>query len=204
MSEFNDFFDVYRDKIPPVSDVERFKYCQYHQLLVEWSVKFNLVSKTSLQNAFDAHFVDSIWIADTAIKYRPKPFVDLGSGAGFPGLVLAIRHSVPVELVERTGKKRTFLEAVVSALGLNTTVKPELAPVKTPIVIMARAVMPPSQMLRDLIRQLAPGSRVVLPLTRNTEVSADPKHFSMIETAQYTLPISSAERSISVFSRCST
>lgn len=95
----------------------------YEELLVEWQGKFNLVSNSTLDCAWDRHFLDSAQL----VKYIPssaKKLYDFGSGAGFPGLVLAIMQEektpyLKVSLVESTGKKTMFLNCVKDTLGLN-------------------------------------------------------------------------------------
>ena len=95
----------------------------YESLLSEWQNKFNLVSNTSLPDAWNRHFLDSLqllkFIPDTA-----KLMYDFGSGAGFPGLVLAVvlQNRTPylkIKLVESIKKKTLYLNAVASELELN-------------------------------------------------------------------------------------
>jgi 16S rRNA (guanine527-N7)-methyltransferase len=85
----------------------------YHHLLEVWQKKLNLVSSLSLPEAWDRHFMDSCQL----LSYLPPEVVsliDLGSGAGFPGLVLAIMKPeiLSVTLVESDFKKCIFLENV--------------------------------------------------------------------------------------------
>ena len=85
----------------------------YQSLLVEWQTKFNLVSNSSLPDAWNRHFLDSAQL----IKYVPEAaqsMIDFGSGAGFPGLVLAVmvKNRTPylkITLVESIKKKTLFL-----------------------------------------------------------------------------------------------
>lgn len=84
----------------------------YLHLLKKWQPKINLISKNTLENAQVRHFEDSSQITD----YLPEGgniLFDLGSGAGFPGLVLAIiRPDLDVHLIESDQKKCSFLRAV--------------------------------------------------------------------------------------------
>ena len=85
----------------------------YEASLNEWQQKFNLVSKNSLADAWNRHFADSAQLFD----YIPKEaevLLDFGSGAGFPGMVLAImaKEKTPylkVKLIESIGKKTLYL-----------------------------------------------------------------------------------------------
>lgn len=85
---------------------------RYHQLLNEWQGMMNLVSKNSLPDAWSRHFEDSLQLLPL-LPAGPAVLADLGSGAGFPGLVVAIaRPDIKVHLFESTGKKCRFLETV--------------------------------------------------------------------------------------------
>lgn len=85
----------------------------YQHLLEEWGKKVNLVSASTLPSAWERHFEDSLQLLPFMLP-RPLTLVDLGSGAGFPGLVLAIARTqtLKVTLVESDFKKCLFLENV--------------------------------------------------------------------------------------------
>ncbi len=88
----------------------------YQQALCEWQNKFNLVSKNSLEDAWNRHFVDSAQLF-SLLPPTAKSLVDLGSGAGFPGMVLAIMAEektpyLKLTLVESINKKTVFLNYV--------------------------------------------------------------------------------------------
>ena len=95
----------------------------YEASLKEWQNKFNLVSKSSLENAWDRHFCDSVQL----IKYIPETtrvMFDFGSGAGFPGMVLAVllaekMPKIHINLVESIKKKTLYLNAVKEMFQLN-------------------------------------------------------------------------------------
>jgi len=127
-------FDVSRETMA--------KLDRYAELLAEWNQKFNLVADSTLPQIWTRHFLDSAQI----LKYLPNTEVciaDLGSGAGFPGLVLAIMGAKNVHLVESTGKKANFLREVIKELGLSAEVHNErvesLAGLK-PDIVTARAL----------------------------------------------------------------
>lgn len=85
---------------------------RYHDLLVEWQGMMNLVSRNSLPHAWERHFEDSLQLLPL-LPAGPAVLADLGSGAGFPGMVIAIaRPDIKVHMVESTGKKCRFLETV--------------------------------------------------------------------------------------------
>ncbi len=92
------------------------KFEQYASLLREWSGRMNLVAPSTLNDIENRHFADSAQLAD--VLPANVNVIDLGSGAGFPGVVLAIL-GWNVTCIESIGKKVTFLNAVKEALGLD-------------------------------------------------------------------------------------
>lgn len=98
----------------------------YQDLLMEWQTRFNLVSKNSLEDAWSRHFIDSVQL----FRYIPssaKTLLDFGSGAGFPGLVLAVvaKEKTPylkVGLVESILKKTLYLKEVATRLELSVDI----------------------------------------------------------------------------------
>ncbi|MGI3169775.1 16S rRNA (guanine(527)-N(7))-methyltransferase RsmG [Pseudooceanicola sp. C21-150M6] len=98
----------------------------YQDLLLKWNTKINLVAKSTLANAVQRHFQDSAQIFDLCPD-RAVSWVDLGSGGGFPGLVVAIlaaeqRPDVMVSLVESDQRKSAFLRSVIRETGVSATV----------------------------------------------------------------------------------
>jgi 16S rRNA (guanine527-N7)-methyltransferase len=96
---------------------------EYQQLLEVWQKKLNLVSSSTLSEAWDRHFMDSYQLL-SYLPTDPISLVDLGSGAGFPGLVLAILRpeTLSVTLVEADFKKCVFLENVSRETKVPVTV----------------------------------------------------------------------------------
>lgn len=92
------------------------KFEQYANLLREWSGRMNLVAPSTLDDVWNRHFADSAQLAD--VLPSGASVVDLGSGAGFPGVVLAIL-GWRVTCIESIGKKVAFLNAVKEELGLD-------------------------------------------------------------------------------------
>lgn len=92
------------------------KFILYAQLLREWANRINLVAPSTLNDIENRHFADSAQLAD--VLPTDVNVIDLGSGAGFPGVVLAIL-GWNVVCIESIGKKATFLNAVKQALSLD-------------------------------------------------------------------------------------
>tara|TARA_B100000029_G_scaffold449693_1_gene473098 strand:- start:346 stop:1008 length:663 start_codon:yes stop_codon:yes gene_type:complete len=99
---------------------------KYEELLVKANNRLNLIGKTTINNIWNRHFLDSAQVIDFVDK-NDKSLIDLGSGAGFPGLVLAIilrDRNIPLKtkLIEKSPKKIKFLNEVINELDLNTEV----------------------------------------------------------------------------------
>lgn len=98
----------------------------YADLLDKWQKSINLVSNSTLQDKWLRHFYDSAQLIDH-IEAGDKPFkiLDLGSGAGFPGLVISLLGAGEVHLVESVGKKCSFMKQVIQKTGMNAIVHNE-------------------------------------------------------------------------------
>jgi 16S rRNA (guanine527-N7)-methyltransferase len=125
----------------------------YADLLTEWTRAINLVSRASLGDLWRRHMLDSAQLSPLlprAPARRPRAIVDLGSGAGFPGLVLAILGAGDLHLVESDRRKAAFLREVVRETGcparIHATRIEEMAPVPTDVVT-ARACAPLAELL---------------------------------------------------------
>lgn len=138
----------------------------YDGLLVDWNSRHNLVSARSLEDVWRRHFWDSAQLAPL-IPDSAKTLVDLGSGAGFPGLVLAemLRDRLSVTLYEATAKKCAFLAAVAERMQLPITIRNsriEDAPSQPFDIITARALAPLPKLLAYVQRFTGPNSVCLL------------------------------------------
>lgn len=88
----------------------------YAGLLVQWQGTQNLVSRNSLPDLWDRHMRDSIQLVPH-LPGEATSITDIGSGAGFPGLVLAIATGLPTELIESHTRKGAFLREVAERTG---------------------------------------------------------------------------------------
>ena len=120
----------------------------YAGLLADWNARHNLVSAASLADVWRRHFWDSAQLA-AFVPPEAKSLVDLGSGAGFPGLVLAIllreRPGFRTVLCEATAKKCAFLTAAAQATGAPVEIRNiriEQAKPEAFDVVTARACAP--------------------------------------------------------------
>ncbi len=96
----------------------------YAELLLEWNEKINLVAASTIPHLWERHFLDSAQLFPL-LPPKTRKLVDMGSGAGFPGLVLACLGVPHVHLIESIGKKARFLSHVTKELSLNVTVHQE-------------------------------------------------------------------------------
>jgi len=83
----------------------------YHDLLLKWQSKINLISNDTVSNVWNRHFLDSLQITQYIPNYN-NVIMDIGTGAGFPGMVIAICGYNNVHLVESDTKKISFLREV--------------------------------------------------------------------------------------------
>lgn len=137
-------------------DVSRETYAEfeaYDALLTKWNRSINLVSPKAAAEFWQRHALDS-WQLTRFLPPRADTILDLGSGAGFPGIPLAIackrRGHGTVTLVESAGKKANFLRSVIRDLALPAAVwadRAENLPHTTYDVISARAFAPLPRLL---------------------------------------------------------
>jgi 16S rRNA (guanine527-N7)-methyltransferase len=105
--------------LTPVSRETESRLDRYVALLLEWQAKTNLVAASTLLNLWTRHIADSLQLL--SIAPRAKTWIDLGSGGGFPGVVLACALAetpgATVHLVERITKKAAFLREAIRVTG---------------------------------------------------------------------------------------
>jgi len=144
-------------------------------LLREESERQNLVSKASLDQLWLRHIADSAQL----LAFAPSPdasWVDLGSGAGFPGLIVAALHGGPVTLVEERRLRVEFLRRAAEALGVRVEIlqkKAQRVRERQFDVISARAFAPLGRLL-DLGTGLSTTNSVwILPKGQNAQTELE-------------------------------
>jgi len=91
----------------------------YYALLVEENKKYNLTTITMPEEAAEKHFLDSLYLLPELGECKASRVIDVGSGAGFPGLPLKIfRPSLQMSLLDSAGKKTAFMDKIIQELGL--------------------------------------------------------------------------------------
>ena len=149
-----DFNDLEPDEFATRTGVSRETLARlraYVALLQDWNSRHNLVSPGSLANVWRRHIWDSAQLAPL-VPPDARTLVDLGSGAGLPGLVLAemLRDRVSVTLIEATGKKCDFLRAAAELMALPVKIRnmrSEDCPPQVFDVVTSRACAPLPRLL---------------------------------------------------------
>ena len=153
-----------------VSRETRARLEQFVALVRKWSPAINLVSGKDLPILWDRHVVDSLQLWQ-AVPIAGGRWVDLGSGGGFPGAVVAIMAQdrapgLSVTLVESDQRKAAFLRTVSRETGCAFSVIAERAETIPPLqadVLSARALAPLERLLDHAERHLAPSGVAIFP-----------------------------------------
>ena len=132
----------------------------YRALLDKWQSAINLVGHSTLGDVWRRHFLDSAQLIDLAPP-AVGPWLDLGSGAGFPGLVLAILGAADVRLAESDARKCAFLREAARATETPITILHGRIEARAPVgaaVITARALAPLAKLMALAARHARPGA----------------------------------------------
>lgn len=149
----------------PVSYETAEKLKIYYDLLLKWQSKINLISNDTIGDIFNRHFLDSLQI----IKLLPKisgTIVDIGSGAGFPGMVLAISGIRNIHLVESDSKKISFLKEVARLTKTEVLIhhsRIEELPETKASAVVARALAPLEELFSYAFPLVSHGAICLFP-----------------------------------------
>ena len=131
----------------------------FTELLDKWQKSINLVGKQSMPDLWRRHMLDSAQL----VRHVPegaRVITDLGTGAGFPGMILALLLDIEINLVESSGKKITFLREAARITGAPVSLyHGRIEKVRLPKgnLIVARALAPLDKLLGLATPHLAPG-----------------------------------------------
>ena len=137
----------------------------YAALLARWSPRINLVAASTLDDPWRRHFLDSAQLFPL-LPAGTQSLIDLGSGAGFPGLVLAIMGACGVELVEADARKCAFLREASRLTEAAVQIHNRRIEAVTPHevdVVTARGVAPLDRLLLWAQPFVAPGTLCLFP-----------------------------------------
>jgi 16S rRNA (guanine527-N7)-methyltransferase len=138
---FADLFPVSRETLARLE--------AYADLLIRWSARINLVGRDTVADLWRRHMLDSAQLRPL-MPSAAQSVVDLGSGAGFPGLVLAILGAAGVELIEADSRKAAFLREAARVTAAEATIRPcriAAVPPHQVDVVTARALAPLDKLL---------------------------------------------------------
>ncbi|HET8997980.1 MAG TPA: 16S rRNA (guanine(527)-N(7))-methyltransferase RsmG [Acetobacteraceae bacterium] len=121
---------------------------RFAELLLRWNASLNLIGRGELRHLWTRHIADSLQLG--RIGALPARAIDLGSGAGFPGLILAIAYGIHVDLVEQDQRKAAFLREAARVTQ---------APVTVHAMDIARVALPPAPLVTA--RALAPVAKLL-------------------------------------------
>jgi len=166
-------------RLTPVSRETEDRLNRFVALLLAWRARVNLIASSTIPHLWTRHIADSLQLL--ALAPQARCWVDLGSGGGFPGLVLgcalAERFGATVHLIESNARKAAFLREVTRELRIPTIVQCEriedftIRESVTPDVVTARALAPLPRLL-ELIQPLLAKGAVAL-LLRGQDVEAE-------------------------------
>lgn len=95
------------------------RFIRYYELLAEWNGRMNLTAITEYEDVIKKHFVDSLFLVKACDISGHRTLIDVGTGAGFPGLALKIAFPhLRVTLLDSLNKRILFLDTVIRELGL--------------------------------------------------------------------------------------
>lgn len=153
---------------------------KFEEVLLKWNPRINLVSKSSLTVLWQRHIVDSVQVF-ASVEDAGESWVDIGSGGGFPGIVVAIMAAerspkTKVTLIESDQRKSAFLRTAARECGVSISVLTERIEQAVPQnadILSARAVADLDALLEFSQRHLAVGGTAVFPKGVNWKKEVD-------------------------------
>jgi 16S rRNA (guanine527-N7)-methyltransferase len=185
---------------------------RFADLLLRWNRRLRVTAVTDPAEVAEKHLVDSL--ALLRVLGAARSVLDLGSGAGLPGIPLACaRPELEVTCCDRSARKVAFVKAAAAALDLRfrgvaarAEGEPEREGLPRAELVVSRALAEPARWLPLGARYLAPGGRVVAMLGREGDLAglsrlAAEEGLALERLDRFQLPLSGAERGNAVFRR---
>ena len=178
-------------ELVPVSRETLARLEAYAELLTSWSARINLVGRDTLPDLWRRHILDSAQL-HRLVPESARNLIDLGSGAGLPGLLLAILGVPDVELVEADSRKAAFLREGARVTGTSVTIRPcriQAVPPHRVDVVTARACAPLDRLLELAAPFLAPQTLCLFPKGEryNEELTLAHKAWTMNASVEQSL-----------------
>jgi len=182
----------------------------YLQELIRWNARVNLTGHATQADIINKDFLDSLaaapFIKPDPRLIRPGPglrALDVGTGAGFPGLVLKIQDpDLAVTLLEPSQKKAAFLHHIIGLLGLSgvTVLIARVEDLEqeqaAPFNLVTTRAVSPELVLKEAPRLLAPGGQVLL--FRASPMSEVPSGYRLLRETSFTLPFTNDPRTLTL------
>ncbi len=188
-----------REAAGPVSRETFDRLVAFEQMFQKWNRSINLVAQSTAGDVWQRHILDSAQLG--RIQPNAKRWVDIGSGGGFPGLVMAFllaeRDGASIDLVESNRKKASFLQTVIGQFNLPARVvarriEDSHALVSTPQIVTARALASLSTLLDLSAPWLTAGARGLFHKGRDyraeVQESVNRWSFDLVEHSSVTDP----------------
>ncbi len=184
------------------------QFLTYLELLQRWGSKINLTASLDPQTLIDRHFCDSLALWTAATPATDDSLLDVGAGAGFPGVPLKIfAPSISLTLLEPRQKRAAFLQVLVAELGLTasrvaTARLADLSTSEPHTWIVARGVGQLAQFVDRAVPHLAPGGAIALYLSERQSTDELRRRNDVHATEHdYRLPFSQIERRLLLLRR---
>lgn len=207
----DEYFDSLKELYPAVSRETVDDLIGFETLFKKWSKAINLASPTTLDTLWERHILDSAQVFSLASE--AKKWLDLGSGGGFPGIVLAIMlknaSGGNIRLVESNGKKSAFLRNALAhfkAPGqvVNARIESCYQQIQVPEIITARALASLDKLFQLTEPWMSKGAKALFQKGRDYQREIDEslkqwefdviKHDSAMESGSVILEISNLQR----------
>ena len=196
-----------------VTEEKLVKLNRYYELLIEWNEKINLTAITEKKDIYLKHFYDSLTIAKIIDLKSISTFADVGTGAGFPGIVVKIFFpDIHITLIDSLNKRTEFLKKVIEELKLEkidviTSRAEEIKEREQYEVVTARAVAN----LHILLELIVPLSNKYIILMKgetkeeleNTANLYRELDIKLINKEEFFLPIENSKRTLLKYEKTS-
>ena len=181
---------------------------QFYNLLIEWNEKINLTRITSKEEVYLKHFYDSLTISKVINLKNSKTLCDVGTGAGFPGIVLKIVYTnLKITLVDALQKRVNYLNTIIKELNLDgiTAIHARGEDLKEKYdVVTARAVANIEKLLKYTMHLVAPNGVFIAMKGNISEELNDltrkkiSQKYNIVKIEQFLLPYENSQRSLLV------